>query len=217
MDNKIISKFNLVLLIAYSLFSINYIIFHRGYEYTGEWGGISIAIFSILFVVAPLAVMKITGIKIDGIIYTTFLFFVFIAYGLANGLRFYSKFDWWDDFAHTLFGVVGALGAAYLYTYLQPNCKSKAVLLLFVFTIPLAIGVFWELIEYTVDVLFWDGQGLQRIKESLENSPYGSWDSVHDLYVSVLGAAVVAIGFILNSLFPRYSFIVGRYLYNNDY
>nr|MDD6336738.1 hypothetical protein [bacterium] len=138
--------------------------------------------------------------------YIDILYYLFL-YGavfLGEIRHFYYVVPHWDDFLHSFSGaMLGALGFS-LVSVLNSSDKvhvhlSPAFIAIFSFCFAEAVGVVWELYEYTMDGIM----GLNMQKYALE---YGEAligrealkDTMTDLTVSTIGAlVVVTIGYII--------------------
>ncbi len=128
---------------------------------------------------------------------------IFIYAGIFLSARFglYYHVFWWDDFLHTLSGVIiGFLGFIVMY---KINGKysmdiSPLLVAVFAFTFAVTMGVFWEMFEFAMDVVFgtamqkWDLPGTTI----LIGKPYqgsGLRDTMSDLIVDSVGALLTSV------------------------
>ncbi len=120
------------------------------------------------------------------------LVFVFAALFLGEVRGYYERFWWWDITLHTTSGLLlGILGFLLIYVlneddrvdlHLRPRFVA-----LFAFLFAVAVGAIWEIFEFTMDQLF----GLNMQKPML-GDPSGKTDTMWDLVVDTLGAAVIS-------------------------
>lgn len=108
---------------------------------------------------------------------------------LGSIKRFYPLFWWWDILAHTLSGVVFSLLGFIIifkcYDNLDLNNKREMFLtVLFSISFAIAAGVFWEIYEFTMDILF-----------DLHMQGGGLFDTMKDLISNTIGAILTSIGF----------------------
>ena len=128
---------------------------------------------------------------------------VFIYAGLYLSARFnlYYKYFWWDDLLHTISGIIiGFIGSIVIYkiNYKYSMDISPLLVALFSFTFAVTLGVIWEILEFTSDVLL--GTANQKWDlpdtEILLGKPYqgsGLRDTMSDLIVDSLGALFTSI------------------------
>jgi uncharacterized membrane protein YjdF len=120
--------------------------------------------------------------------------FIFATLFLGEVRDYYERFWWWDAALHTTSGLVlGMLGFMFVYIlnedrnvdlHMRPSFVS-----LFAFFFAVGIGAIWEIFEFRMDELF--GTNMQPATPS---DPSGLTDTIHDLIVDTLGAALVSLG-----------------------
>ncbi len=115
------------------------------------------------------------------------ILFIFTAIFLGEVHSYYTIFWWWDLILHSssgfLLGIAGFLAAYILNEEKKIHLKMKpAFVALFAFLFALAIGVLWEIFEFFMDSAF-----------GLNMQASGVTDTMWDLIVDVLGAAVIAV------------------------
>ncbi|WP_022947819.1 DUF2238 domain-containing protein [Methylohalobius crimeensis] len=119
--------------------------------------------------------------------------FVFASLFLGEMRGYYVRFWWWDIVLHTasgfLFGIIG-----FLLVYVLNEKKeidlhmNPGFVALFAFMFALGIGALWEIFEFGIDQFF----GMNMQKAMLGDSS-GLTDTMWDLIVDAVGAAVIAI------------------------
>ncbi|XSG85742.1 MAG: hypothetical protein ACPW60_03255 [Methylohalobius sp. ZOD2] len=119
--------------------------------------------------------------------------FVFASLFLGEVRGYYVRFWWWDIVLHTasgfLFGIIG-----FLLVYVLNEKKeidlhmNPGFVALFAFMFALGIGALWEIFEFGIDRIF----GMNMQKAMLGDSS-GLTDTMWDLIVDAVGAAVIAI------------------------
>lgn len=119
--------------------------------------------------------------------------FVFATLFLGEMRHFYERFWWWDAALHTTSGLLlGMLGFMLVYMlneddhvdfHMRPSFAA-----LFAFFFAVALGALWEIFEFGMDRFF--GTDMQP---STPGDPSGLTDTIHDLIVDALGAAIVSI------------------------
>lgn len=119
---------------------------------------------------------------------------------LGGAAHFYDRFWWWDDMLHCMSGIllvavaVRAMGAI--------HAKQSAVLqplyvAVVAFCFALAIGVLWEILEFSSDLMFhtalqqWD-MPPQAIVMGASYQGMGLRDTMSDLINATIGAAIAA-------------------------
>jgi hypothetical protein len=131
--------------------------------------------------------------------------FVFCAIFLGTSLGFYGRFHWWDTALHTtsgcLLGLVGFIAVFLINgTDHRPEGMRVSLIAIFGFMFAVTLGVFWEIYEFVADNLV-PGLNMQVVET-------GTTDTMIDMIVNTIGAAVVALLGYLYSRSGRESFIV---------
>ena len=119
--------------------------------------------------------------------------FVFASLFLGEVRGYYLRFWWWDVALHTasgfLLGILGFLLVHVLNEKEDIDLHMKpAFVAFFAFLFAVGIGAIWEIFEFSMDRLF----GMDMQKEML-GDPSGLTDTMWDLIVDTVGAAVVAL------------------------
>lgn len=119
--------------------------------------------------------------------------FVFATLFLGEVRDYYERFWWWDLLLHATAGLLlGLLGFMIVYIlnedrhvdlYMRPS-----FLALFAFFFSQGIGALWEIFEFAMDQLF--GMTMQK---PMFADPSGLTDTMWDLIVNALGAAVISL------------------------
>lgn len=115
--------------------------------------------------------------------------FIYSSLYLGEVESYYTKFWWWDIFLHSgsaiIFGFIGFTVLYFMYSRNNINARPW-VIAIFSFSFAIAIGVIWEIFEFSVDQLF--GYNMQKS---------GLVDTMWDLIVDALGAILAtSIGYI---------------------
>lgn len=120
------------------------------------------------------------------------ILFVFAALFLGEFRSYYERFWWWDVALHGTSGLLlGVLG--FLLVYVLNESKTIGVhmrpgfVALFAFMFAVSVGTFWEIFEFSMDRIF--GTVMQK---PMLGDPSGLTDTIWDLIVDALGAAVVS-------------------------
>lgn len=129
------------------------------------------------------------NLKIPTEIQMIMVLFIYSSLYLGEVQSYYIKFWWWDIFLHAGSAIIfGFLGFTILYFMSsQNNIKARPwAIAIFSFSFAIAIGVIWEIFEFSVDQIF---------KYNMQKS--GLIDTMWDLIVDALGAILATgIGYI---------------------
>lgn len=118
--------------------------------------------------------------------------FVFASLFLGEFHSYYERFWWWDIVLHSTSGLLlGIVGFLLVYV-LNENRRidlhmRPGFVALFAFAFAVSAGTLWEVFEFAADQLF----GMQMQKPMLDD-PSGLTDTMWDLIVDTLGAAVIS-------------------------
>lgn len=164
---------------------------------------LSQCILGIIGFFLPNIISKKTKIVIPSNMYIAYILFLYGAVFLGEVRNYYYKVPHWDIILHTFSGVMfGALGFSFvniLNKYEKVHVKlSPLFVSLFAFTFAVALGVIWEIYEFTFDGLL----GLNMQKFALENGTQlvgrtALADTMEDLIVDCIGAFTMSvIGYI---------------------
>lgn len=120
------------------------------------------------------------------------ILFVFAALFLGEFRSYYERFWWWDIALHTTSGLLlGVLGFLLVYVLNQSRRidmhMRPGFVALFAFVFAVAVGTFWEIVEFAADQLF--GANMQK---PMLGDPSGLTDTMWDLIVDALGAAAIS-------------------------
>ncbi len=171
------------------------------------------ALVTIVIGLMPLFLAKVFKIEFSPVLIATYITFVFLAHFIGSVIDTYDRVSLYDDFTHTIFGAVGALIAIYLFTSFNDYKQFKyRTMAMFVFFFPLAFGAVWEIYEFAADEVL--GLIMQRAVWVVESgySIYGTADTVHDLWVTFIGATVVLVALGLHMRNTSKKYVVGYYV-----
>ncbi len=120
------------------------------------------------------------------------ILFVFASLFLGEFHSYYARFWWWDVALHSisglLLGILGFLLAYMLNESRRIDMHMRAgFVALFAFAFAVTAGTLWEILEFAADQLL----GTQMQKPML-GDPSGLTDTMWDLIVDTLGAAVIS-------------------------
>ena len=141
---------------------------------------------------APELLRRQLPVEIPSEIQILAILFVFATLFLGEVRDYYERFWWWDLALHTTAGLLmGLLGFLIVYVLnesrnVQLRMRTSFVAL-FAFAFALAIGNIWEIFEFAMDRTF----GLTMQKPT-PGDPSGLTDTMWDLIVNLLGAAVIS-------------------------
>lgn len=163
--------------------------------------------FMLLCLGVPLFVQKQFRVEIPRMMQVLFVSFCFLGLILGEALDFYDKFERWDSMLHLLSGLLlGALGFILINTLnSQDNIHLKMspiFVCVAVVCFALAVGVIWELLEYTADDLF--GANMQQYLATSAGTLVEDGDvplvghaaltdTMKDLLLALIGSTVIAI------------------------
>ena len=121
------------------------------------------------------------------------ILFVFATLFLGEVRGYYERFWWWDAALHTGSGLLlGLLGFMFVYMLNEDRHVDlhmrPSFIALFAFFFAVGIGALWEIFEFAMDRTF--GTDMQP---ATEGDPSGLTDTIHDLIVDSVGAAVVSL------------------------
>jgi hypothetical protein len=119
--------------------------------------------------------------------------FVFATLFLGEVRDYYQRFWWWDAVLHTISGLLlGLLGFMFVYILNEDRHVDlhmrPSFVALFAFFFAVGLGALWEIFEFTMDRSF--GTNMQP---PTVGDPSGLTDTIYDLIVDTVGAAVAAL------------------------
>ncbi len=190
----------LLLLMQYSFITLSalaviYNFYHR------IWEGLMIAVLTLTLFCLPTIFSRKTKIFIPVSFQIFILLFIFAAMYLGEMRDFYYRFTWWDSMLHSSSAVVlGYIGFVLIYALNKDENihlkLSPFFIALFSFCFAMAIGVIWEIFEFSVDEFL--GYNMQKARD-LElvygefDTRLGVIDTMKDLIVNTVGALFVSI------------------------
>lgn len=157
----------------------------------GDWGN-AFLVTGVMAVTAAPALFKMP-VEIPSEIQIVAVLFIFATLFLGEVHGFYARYPWWDASLHTgsglLLGMLGFLIVYILNEDAQVDLHMRcAFVALFAFFFAVGIGAIWEIFEFTMDRSF--GTNMQP---ATPGDPSGLSDTIHDLIVDTIGAAVVSL------------------------
>ena len=144
-------------------------------------------------ILAPEVLRRLHSIKIPSEIHLVIVVFVFASLFLGEIHDYYERIWWWDLALHGSAGLLlGMLGFLVVYM-LNENEKvdlhmQPSFIALFAFMFSVGCGGLWEIFEFSMDQIF----GLNMQKPMLDD-PSGLTDTMWDMIVNTVGAAIISI------------------------
>jgi uncharacterized membrane protein YjdF len=157
-----------------------------------EWPQAFFVAGIMVLVLAPLVFRM--PVEIPSEIQIVAVLFVFATLFLGEVRDYYERFWWWDAVLHTTSGLLlGMLGFMFVYILNEDRNVDlhmrPSFVALFAFFFAVGVGAIWEIFEFAMDRSF--GTNMQP---ATQGDPSGLSDTIHDLIVDTVGAAVVSIG-----------------------
>lgn len=146
----------------------------------GDWRNALVCVGALAVMLAPAAIGRWTRFRIPLGFQAFFAAFIFCAAVLGSVGAFYTRLPGWDIFLHGISGALGAYGGWLLLQSEHPAARPRFIAL-FTASFALALGVAWEIYEFTLDQFF--GQQMQM----------GAADTMHDLVADAAGAVAMAV------------------------
>lgn len=142
---------------------------------------------------APVVFRRQLPVEIPSEIEIVAVLFVFATLFLGEVRDYYERFWWWDVVLHTTSGLLlGMFGFMFVYMLNEDRLVDlhmrPSFVALFAFFFALGIGALWEIFEFAMDRFV--GTNMQPASPG---DPSGLTDTIHDLIVDTLGAAVVSL------------------------
>ncbi|MEX1024563.1 MAG: hypothetical protein WD226_05745 [Planctomycetota bacterium] len=119
--------------------------------------------------------------------------FVFAALFLGEVRGYYLRFWWWDVALHVTSGfLLGIVGFLLVYVLNEKDeieiHMTPGFVAFFAFMFAVGMGALWEVFEFSMDQVF--GMNMQK---AMLGDPSGLTDTMWDLIVDAIGAAVIAL------------------------
>ncbi len=143
--------------------------------------------------IAPAVSRHRLNVEIPSEIELVAVLFVFATLFLGEVRDYYERYWWWDMTLHTSSGLLlGMLGFMIVYVlnedrHVDMHMRPSFVAL-FAFFFALGLGALWEVFEFAMDHYL--GTNMQP---ATPGDPSGLTDTIHDLIVDTIGAAVVSL------------------------
>lgn len=192
--------FRIIILSIMAIYAIFYWINRKGNFGFIEYQLLLFFLFSFI----PGLIEIIFKVKMPIFMKILFLFFCFCHFILGEIGGFYASIKLWDVFLHaTTTSIITLLGISVIYILEKEQKIKKIPLFILIFPIcfTMTIEVFWELIEFTSDVLF--KTNMQRFNNSITGEPFigqkALLDTMKDLIVDLLATTLVSLGAYLSA------------------
>lgn len=136
--------------------------------------------------------------------------FIFAALFLGEVRDYYERFWWWDMVLHGTAGLLlGLLGFLIVYILNEDRHVNMhmrpSFLALFAFSFSQCLGALWEIFEFAMDQIF--GMNMQK---PMLGDPSGLTDTMWDLIVNAIGAAIISLAGWRYLVRARTSFVDDR-------
>lgn len=178
-----------VLLVLQSVMAVELVLLAIG----GNWMHVFLVIAVMAATLAPEVLRHRLPVEIPSEIQIVAILFVFATLFLGEVRDYYERIWWWDLALHGTAGLlIGLLGFLFVYVLNESRTVQlqmrPSFVALFAFVFALGIGNLWEIFEYAMDEAF----GLTMQKPTASD-PSGLADTMQDLIVNAIGAAVVSL------------------------
>jgi uncharacterized membrane protein YjdF len=172
-----------------------------------DWLQVFLVTAIMALTLAPVVFRRRLPVDIPSEIQIVAVLFVFATLFLGEVHHYYERFWWWDAALHTTSGLLlGVLGFMIVYMLNEDRHVDlhmrPSFVALFAFFFAVGIGALWEIFEFAMDRFF--GTNMQP---ATPGDPSGLTDTIHDLIVDTLGAAVVSLGGWQYMRQPRTSYV----------
>ena len=157
-----------------------------GALYLGAWITLFLAIFAFVLTFLPAFFSRNSRVLLPTEMEFTFVLFIYASIFLGTTHGFYERYWWWDVALHGVSGfTLGFIGFILLFVlYSGERIKASAfTIAFFSFCFAVAVGVMWEILEFTLDSFLHTAHKLQL---SLS-------DTMWDLIMDATGALVTSI------------------------
>jgi hypothetical protein len=178
-----------VLLVLQTVMAVELVLLAIG----GNWMHVVLVIAVMAATLAPEVLRRRLPVEIPSEIQIVAILFVFATLFLGEVRDYYERIWWWDLALHGTAGLlIGLLGFLFVYVLnesrtVQLQMRASFVAL-FAFVFALGIGNLWEIFEFAMDEAF----GLTMQKPTASD-PSGLADTMQDLIVNAVGAAIVSL------------------------
>lgn len=154
------------------------------YSMEKDFSRILLCVCSPILVILPLFVKNKVNDKLVFIYYI----YLFILMTLGCLGRFYSKFTYYDVFAHFMFGFAGSIIGLYILNLFSIQDKNIVFNIIFMLFCTLALSSLWEIFEYIASIVF---------KEDVQNVlTTGVSDTMEDIISALISCVLFQITYV---------------------
>lgn len=154
------------------------------YSMEKDFSRILLCVCSPILVILPLFVKNKVNDKLVFIYYI----YLFILMTLGCLGRFYSKFTYYDVFAHFMFGFAGSIIGLYILNLFSIQDKNIVFNIIFMLFTTLALSSLWEIFEYIASIVF---------KEDVQNVlTTGVSDTMEDIISALISCVLFQITYV---------------------
>ena len=160
---------------------------------TARWMHVFLVLAIMAVTLAPEVIRTRLAVEIPSEIQVLAVLFVFASLFLGEVRDYYERIWWWDIALHSTAGLLlGLLGFLIVHVlnksevadlYMRPSFVA-----LFAFLFGVGIGALWEVFEFSMDQVL--GTTMQK---PMAGDPSGLTDTMWDLIVDTLGAALISV------------------------
>ena len=148
----------------------------------GNWQSALLAVATVVLLVLPFFVESKLNVYVPTFFSLCVSAFLYATIILGQVDNYYAKYWWWDVMLHSGSGLAfGIIGLVVLLIFLKRGAFSARplILSLFAFCFALAIGLLWEVFEFSGDVLF---------HTNMQQRQTGVTDTMKDEIMDTVGA-----------------------------
>lgn len=158
-----------------------------------RWMHVFLVVVMMCVMLVPLMPGLRWQVRIPSEIQLPAILFIFAAIFLGEVHDYYLRIWWWDLALHTTAGLLlGLLGFLVVYLLNEKTAVNMRMrpsfVAMFAFFFSVGLGALWEIFEFAMDQLV--GTNMQK---PAFGDPSGLTDTMWDLVVDTLGAAIVSI------------------------
>jgi VanZ family protein len=176
--------------------------------YSNNFESIFLALVTLVLTFSTRVIEKAKRIDIPDMLEIIIVIFIYLGIFLSFQLKMYHRFFWWDDLLHFLSGLIlGSISFIIVYkiNYKYSMDISPFFVAFFSFCFAVSMGVVWEILEFTGDLIMgsahqkWDLPETERLLGKAYQGS-GLRDTMSDLILDSIGALVSSV-----SIYFRYS------------
>lgn len=154
------------------------------YSMEKDFSRILLCICSPILVIFP----RFLKNKVNDKLVFIYYIYLFILMTLGCLGRFYSKFTYYDVFAHFMFGFAGSIIGLYILNLFSIQDKNIVFNIIFMLFCTLALSSLWEIFEYIASIVF---------KEDVQNVlTTGVSDTMEDIISALISCVLFQITYV---------------------